>query len=40
MSNAFYLESSPVIMEYTNANMAHITAVTTAFAIITSTTTR
>jgi len=27
-------------MEYTNANMAHNMAVTTAYAIITSTTTR
>ena len=38
--NDFYLGPSTVIMVYTNANMAHIPAVTTAFAIITSTTTR
>jgi len=40
ISNAFYLEPSTVIMVYTNANMVHNTAVATAFAIITSTTTR
>lgn len=40
ISNAFYLESSTVIMVYTNANMFQNTAVAAAFAIITTTTTR